>query len=156
MLHYLYMMIKELIEQDIKKSMLAGDKEQTTTLRGLKSAIQYAEVAGADKQSLDDSAVTSVLQKEAKKRKESIVLYRQGGNDLKAAAEEREIAIIQKYLPKQLTEEDVKDAVDQMAKKLGITDIKDMGRLIGAVKQQLGASADGAIIAAKVKEYLAI
>lgn len=134
--------------------MLTGDKEQTTTLRGLKSALQYAEVAGSGRQELDDSAAMAVLQKESKKRKESAALYRQGDNLDKAAAEEREIKIIDKYLPRQMSEEQIAEQVAEIAARIGINDIKDMGRLIGVVKQQLGASADGAVIAKVVKGKL--
>lgn len=154
MLHYHYMTIKEQIEHDIKTAMLTGDKEQTTTLRGLKSALQYAEVAGSGRQELDDSAAMAVLQKESKKRKESAALYRQGDNLDKAAAEEREIKIIDKYLPRQMSEEQIAEQVAEIAARIGINDIKDMGRLIGVVKQQLGASADGAVIAKVVKGKL--
>src|SRR5581483_2528093 len=98
------MSIKGAIEADLKQAMLAGDKTLVETLRGLKSAIQYAEVAAGTRGSDDDQAVQAVLAKEAKKRQESADLYQQGGNNEKAQVELAEKAVIEKYLPEQMSE----------------------------------------------------
>lgn len=149
------MTIKEQIEKDIKQAMLAGDKTLVTTLRGIKSAILYAEVAaGSRDQGLDDQTVTTLLQKEAKKRQESSELYAQGGNSEKAAAELAEKEVIAKYLPAQMSEEEIKDLVVAKAQELGLGSPAQMGQLIGAVKQVAGAAADGALIARLAKEQL--
>lgn len=149
------MTIKEQIEKDIKQAMLAGDKTLVTTLRGIKSAILYAEVAaGSRDQGLDDQTVTTLLQKEAKKRQESSELYAQGGNSEKAAAELAEKEVIAKYLPAQMSEEEIKDLVVAKAQELGLGSPAQMGQLIGAVKQVARAAADGALIARLAKEQL--
>ena len=135
--------------------MLAGDKTLVTTLRGLKSAILYAEVASGSRDSgLPEPEVTNLLQKEAKKRQESATMYRQGDNIVKAEAEEVEKAIIQKYLPAQLTEEEITTLVKESAEKQNLTTPQQMGQLIGAVKQASQGAADGALIARLAKEYL--
>lgn len=149
------MTIKEQIEQDLKVAMLAGDKTLVTTLRGLKSAILYVEVAeGRRGSGLSEEAVTALLQKEAKKRQESAEMYRKGERVAKAEAEDAEYRVIQKYLPAQLTEAEIKTLVGQQAAALNIHSLQQMGQLIGAVKQASKGTADGALIAQITKEYL--
>ncbi len=149
------MSLKLRIEQDIKTAMLAGDKVLVMTLRGLKSAILYVEVAeGLRDQGLSDDAVTTVLQKEAKKRQESADLYKQGGNSEKQTAELTEKKVIEQYLPEQLTEEDIIKIVDEVITAINAKGMQAMGQVIGAVKQKTGASADGSVIARLVKERL--
>ena len=100
--------IKEQIEQDIKQAMLAGDKTLTTTLRRIKSAALYLEVAnGKREQGLTDATIYRLLGKEAKKRQESADMYTQGNRTENAQAEIAEKAIIEKYLPAQLSNEDL-------------------------------------------------
>lgn len=149
------MTIKEQIDADIKQAMLGGNKTLVTTLRGIKSAILYAEVAEGSRESgLNEEAIIALLQKEAKKRHESAELYKQGGNNEKAAAEEAEKEVIAKYLPAQMDEAEVAEIVKAQAEALSISDTRQMGQLIGAVKKEAGAAADGSVIARLVKEYL--
>lgn len=150
------MTVKEHIEKNLKTAMLAGDKPLVTTLRGLKSALLYAEVAANTRDSgISDSEAIGVLQKEAKKRQESIAMYRQGGNEAKASDEEAELVVIQEFLPAQMSEAEIGNLVKTEAERLSISDVKQMGQLIGAVKQATSGAADGAIIARLVKEYFA-
>ena len=149
------MTIKEQIDADIKQAMLGGNKTLVTTLRGIKSAILYAEVAEGSRESgLNEEAIIALLQKEAKKRHESAELYKQGGNNEKAAAEDAEKEVIAKYLPAQMDEAEVAEIVKAQAEALSISDTRQMGQLIGAVKKEAGAAADGSVIARLVKEYL--
>lgn len=149
------MTIKDQIDNDIKTAMLAGEKAQVTILRGLKSAILYAEVAkGARDTGLDESEVITLLQKEAKKRQESAELFRQGGNLDKANDEELEKKVIETYLPAQLSESEIKALVDQEAMKIDNLTVQQMGQLIGAVKKASGGNADGALVAKLVREKL--
>jgi uncharacterized protein len=148
-------MLKQRIEQDLKTALLSGDKGRATTLRGLKSAILYVEVAkGVREQGLSDDEIIEVLSKEAKKRQESADLYRQGGREEKAADELAEKEIIAGYLPKQLSDEELTVIVDEVIDQSGASGAQAMGRVIGLVKQKAGASADGARIAAIVKGRL--
>lgn len=149
------MIIKEQIEQDIKQAMLAGDKTLVTTLRGLKSAILYVEVAkGARDEGLPESEVIEVLGKEAKKRQESAEMYEQGGSPERAAAEQAEKVVIEKYLPAQLSDEEVVKVVSEVLAELGASDMSGMGQAIAEVKKRLQGQADGARIAAFVRERL--
>lgn len=134
---------------------MEGDKATATVLRGLKSAIGYAEVEqGSREQGLSDDEVIRVLQKEAKKRQDSADLYKKAGDEDRAAAELKEKEVIEKYLPEQLSEEEVVQQVDAVIAELGVTDQKAMGQVIGDVKARVGARADGAVIARIVKERL--
>lgn len=150
-------MLKQRIDQDLKTALLAGDKTLATTLRGLKSVILYAEVAqGARNAGLPDEEIIALLAKEAKKRQESADLYRQGGNEARASAELAEKQVIEKYLPQQLSDDELGEAIDGVIAGLGeAADLQAMGRVIGAVKQTVGAQADGSRIAQMVKERLA-
>jgi hypothetical protein len=148
------MSLKRQIDDDLKTAMLAGDKVLVTTLRGLKSAILYAELAaGKRDEGLPGPEIIDVLTKEAKKRQESADLYEQGGSQERANAELKEKAVIAKYLPEQLSEEDLQKLVDEAVAQIGNNPQK-MGQIIGAVKQKAGAAADGATIAKLVKEKL--
>lgn len=148
------MNIKNQLEQDIKAAMLAGQKDTVTTLRGLKSAILYAEVAsGQRSEGLTEDEILGVLAKEAKKRQESADLFEKGGNTEKAEAEKVEKALIESYLPEQLSRDEIADIVREVVSELG-NDKQAMGRIIGAVKQRTGNSADGAVIAQIVKDAL--
>ncbi|MCX6725227.1 MAG: GatB/YqeY domain-containing protein [Candidatus Saccharibacteria bacterium] len=148
------MSLKNQIDADIKVAMLAGEKTLVTTLRGLKSAILNVEVAkGLRETGLPDSEITDILAKEAKKRQESADMYIQGNSKERADAELQEKAIIERYLPKQLSEQEIQQIINEVTAELG-TSVQQMGQIIGAVKAKTSGSADGAIIAKLVKEKL--
>ena len=149
------MTIKEQVDADLKKAMLAGDKPLVSTLRGLKSTILYAEVAaGRRDEGLSDDAVIPLFQKEAKKRQESADLYRQGNNEEKAAAEEAEKLVTERYLPAQMDEEEVQKLVNEVVAGLDEPSMAQMGTVISEVKKRSSGTADGAIIARLTKERL--
>ena len=148
------MSIKNQIDKDLKQAMLAGDKTLVTTLRGVKSAILYAEVSDNARDSgLTDDKIITILQKEAKKRQESADLYGKGGNLEKQEAELAEKEIINQYLPEQLSEVEIVKLVDESINKAG-NDQQKMGQIIGMVKSESGGNADGALVAKIVKERL--
>lgn len=149
-------MLEDKLGQDLKTALLAGDTHTVATLRGLKNAILYAKVAdGGRNAQLSDEVIQGILQKEAKKRQESIDLYRQGGREEKAAAEAAEKAIIERYLPAQLSEAAVAQLVDDVIQAQSDAGNTTMGAVITAVKQRAAGTADGALIARIVKERLA-
>lgn len=149
------MTIKEQLEQDIKQAMLAGDKDTVTVLRGLKGAVLNAEIAGGNReQGLDDAAVIDVFAKEAKKRQESADLYTQGGDQDRANKELAEKAIIEKYLPAQLSDEELNKLIDEAIADTEASGPQAMGQVIGKVKAATAGQADGARIAQAVKEKL--
>lgn len=149
------MPLKERIDADLKTAMLARDEFRTTTLRGLKAAILNEEVAkGVREQGLNDAAIEQVIAREAKKRDEAAKLFEQGGNQASADKERAEKELLGGYLPEQLSEEDVRALVDTVVAEIQPEGMKDMGRVIGAVKAKAGNTADGALIAQLVKERL--
>lgn len=148
-------MLEEKLEKDLKAALLAGDKQRVSVLRGLKSVLLNVKVAEGKRESgLSDEAVLAIFAKEAKKRQESADLYEQGGSQEKADAELAEKGIIEEYLPEQMGESEITKLVETAIKTTGATDLKDMGKVIGQVRQQAGASADGSLIARIAKEKL--
>lgn len=149
------MMIKQQIDNDLKAAMLGGDKTLATTLRGLKSAILYAEVAsGKREEGLSDEAIIDLLAKEAKKRQESADLYQKGNSPDRAAAELAEKKTIERYLPAQLSDDELRALVDRAIAEVGAAGSQAMGQVIGKVKQASKGQADGARIASLVRERL--
>lgn len=148
-------MLEERLEQDIKTALLAGDALKADTLRGLKSALLYAKVAKGKKESgLSEAEEIAVLSSEAKKRTESAELYVQGGSQERADKELKEKAIIETYLPKQLSEAELVAIVDKTISDLGVSNMSGMGQVIGRIKEVTAGSADGSMIARLVKERL--
>ena len=148
-------MLEQQIEQDLKAALLDGDKLKVDTLRGLKSALLYVKVEKGKRDSgLDNEEEIAVLTRESKKRQESADLYLKGNSEEKANKELAEKDIIDRYLPAQISEDEVRKLVDNTVNKLGITDISGMGKVISSVKQQTAGVADGSIIAKLVKERL--
>lgn len=147
--------LEERLEKDIKDALLAGDKTRVTTLRMLKAVLLNVKVAQGKRDSgLSDEEVQAAFSKESKKRQESAELYRQGGNDEKAEAELAERAIIDSYLPQQLSEAEIATLVDEAIASTGAQGPQAMGQVIGQVRSKTGAAADGALIARIAKEKL--
>jgi uncharacterized protein YqeY len=147
--------MQEQIEKDLKQALLAGDKPKAETLRGIKSALLNEAIAqGARDTGLDDGQVQKILARESKKRQEAADLYKQGGSAERASAELAEKAIIDAYLPEQMSEEEVAKLVEEQISATGAAGMQDMGKVIGAVKAKAGSSADGGLIARLVKEKL--
>lgn len=147
--------IKDKLAADLKAAMIAKDAERLTVIRALKSVITYAEVdpkAPAD--GLTDEAIITLFARESKKRAESAALYVQGGAQDKADAELAEKAIIDEYLPAQLSEAELTKLIDEAIQSTGAASPAQMGQVIGVVKAKAGASADGALVARLVKERL--
>lgn len=146
-------MLKDQLQQDLKSALLGGDKAKAEVIRGLKSAILYEEVAkGVRETGLDDLSILTVLAHEAKKRAESAQLYEQAGEHERAATERAEKAIIDAYLPAQLSDEELDKKIEQAMQELGPN--APFGQVIGAVKRLVGSAADGGRIAAAVKAKL--
>jgi uncharacterized protein YqeY len=149
-----------MIRDDIKAATIAamkgGDKETTGTLRLVSAAIKNRDIeartGGAPKD--DDALVTEVLQKMIKQRRESVDLYRKGGREDRAAAEENEIAVITRFLPAQLSEGEAEAKIREIIAETGASSMKDMGRVMGLVKERLGTAIEPARASALVKAAL--
>src|SRR5688572_15585157 len=134
------MPIKDQVVADLKKAMLEKNELARDTLRMVKADLMNREVElGRD---LDEAEATEVLVRGVKSRKDSIAEYEKGGRPESAAKERSEIEIIERYLPKQLTEEELKSAIAALAGELGLSKKKDMGALMKELKTRHGAAAD--------------
>lgn len=145
--------LKDRINADLKAAMLARDEVKTQTLQGLKAAILNEEVAQRVRDTgLDEVAIEQVIAREARKRDEAAEFFETGGNTASAEKERIEKGFLGVYLPKQLSETEVREIVLTVIRELQPESPKDMGRVIGAVKARVGNTADGALIAKLVKE----
>lgn len=148
-------MLEQKIEQDLKAALLSGNSRRVSTLRGLKAVLLNVKVATGKRDSgLGDDEVLAALSKQAKQRQESADMYKQGGDQSRADAELAEKAIIEEYLPAQLSEEEISKLVDEAIAATGASGPQAMGQVIGQVKQKAGAAAEGAVIARLAKEKL--
>ncbi|MFM9036271.1 MAG: GatB/YqeY domain-containing protein [Actinomycetota bacterium] len=150
--------LKARIQADISDAVRAGDELTKSTLRMALAAIMNAEVAGSEAVVLSDEQIINVLRSESKKRAESAEIYEQAGRTESAAKERGEIDIIERYLPAAMDADALNAIVaEEVAKaaSTGQAGPKAMGAVIKAVKERVGASADGAAIAAAVKSALA-
>ncbi len=146
------MSLKDQIQEDLKQSLRQRDAERAGVLRMLKAAIRDTEI---DLQrELDDQDVLAVLDKAAKQRRESIESYGQGGRADLVASEERELEIITAYLPEQMSEEQIRAAVQEAISELQAQGPKDMGRVMKHLMAELRGRADGKVINALVREAL--
>ena len=149
-----------MIRDDIKAATIAamksGDRDTTGTLRLVQAAIKNRdiELRTAATQPDDDALVTEVLQKMIKQRRESADLYRKGGREDRATAEEAEIAVIERFLPAQLTEEAARAAIGEIIADTGASSMKEMGKVMAEVKARLGTSIEPARASALVREML--
>jgi uncharacterized protein YqeY len=144
--------IAEKLTEDMKESMRRSDSARTGVVRLLRGAIRNDEINGGHV--LSDEEAMKVLVREAKQRRDSIDAYRNANREDLASREEAELAVISEYLPKALSEEDVKKLVNDATAELGATDMKQMGAVIGVVMKKAGASADGGVISKLVREKL--
>lgn len=141
------------INADFKQAYLAHDDFTKVTLNGLKSAIKYKEVEKGERtEGLTDAEIQDVVAKEVKSRNDSIAVYKQAGDEERADKEARERDILMKYLPKQLSEDEIKAVINQIVADGGYAQ-SDFGKIMGAAKAKIGNGADGATIAKLVKEY---
>jgi len=145
--------LKERITEDMKAAMRASDKERLATIRMLQAAIKQREVD--ERVTLDDAQVIAVLEKMVKQRRESIAAFEQGGRTDLADKEKSEIALLQEYLPAQLSEAEVEALIREAITATGATTMKDMGKVMGAVKAKAAGRADMGAVSARIKAALA-
>lgn len=149
--------IKTRLQTDLTASMKARDELTTSTIRMLRAAVTNAEVAGAQAIELTDDQIIAVLQSEAKKRSEAAEIYAQAGREDSAAKERAELAVIERYLPAAMPDEELRAIVTgevAAAAAAGAEGQRAMGQVIKAVRERVGPAADGSRIAAMVKSSL--
>ena len=149
------MSLVDSIEQDLKAALLSKDAIQVDTLRSMKNALLYAEVGqGKERNSLSETDKIEVLIKESKKRQESADLYQQANESTRTQKELAEKAIIEKYLPKRLSEAEIEQLIDKALEQFGTDSQQSIGQVIAAVRQLADGIVDGATVARLVKEKL--
>ena len=148
------MSLKEQIDSDIKNAMLEKRKDDLTALRAIKSMILLAETEKGNQGDLSTDAEMKLLSKAAKQRRDSARVYKDQNREDLYAVEMAELAIIEKYLPKQLSEEEIKAELDKIIAQVGATGPQDMGKVMGAATKALAGMADGKTISTLVKQIL--
>ena len=147
--------LQQKIDADIKAAMLARDKDRLNALRAIKSAILLELTREGAGKALDEAAGLKILQKLHKQRMESASIYRAQQRDELATEEETQAYVIEAYLPKQLSEQEVETALRALITELGATGMKDMGRVMAEANKRLAGKADGSAAAGMVKKLLA-
>jgi uncharacterized protein len=150
-------MLRDAINTAVKEAMKAKEERKLGTLRMVNSTIKNADIEarGAGKPPLTDAELLGVLQKMIKQRQEAVELYDKGGRAELAAQEREEIAVISAYLPKQMSDDEVKAAIGAVIAETGAAGIKDMGKVIGALKAKYAGQMDFAKASGFVKAALA-
>ena len=150
------MAIKDQIMADLKQAMKEKDRDRLRVLRSLKSKLLEREIdeRKEGEASLSDEQTIEVLMKAAKQRKESIEQFEKGDRSDLAEAEKEELEIIESYLPKMLSEEEIRDIAQDKIEELGAEDMSDMGQVMGAMMQELKGKAEGSLVSKVVKEEL--
>ncbi|MGV3773264.1 MAG: GatB/YqeY domain-containing protein [Verrucomicrobiales bacterium] len=147
------MTMQEKLGQEIKAAMLAKDADRLGALRMLKSALGYVQME-KKVESLSDAEVVSVVQKEVKKRRDSVDQFEKGGRPELAAKELQEIKVLEIFLPKQLSPEELEQVVRATITELGATSKKDMGSVVKAVQAKVAGQADGKTVSGLVSKLL--
>ena len=147
------MTLLERLSEELKAAMLAKDTQRLSTLRLLKSAIGYAQIERKT-DTLPDAEVFAIIQKEVKKRREAVELYDQGGRPELAAKESREITVLESFLPRPLSAEELEQLVRDAIQETGATNKKQMGQVIKAVQARAAGRAEGKVISEQVTKLL--
>ena len=149
-------MIRDELKAAMVANMKAGEKDKVATIRLIQSEVKNKDIEARTGGPVedDDAHVTAVLQKMVKQRRESAEMFRKGGAEDRAAAEEAEIAVIEEFLPAQMSDEEVDAAVAAIIADTGATGMKDMGRVMGEVRARHGAAIEPAKASAAAKKQL--
>ena len=147
------MSLKDSIVDDMKAAMKAGEKDRLKVIRLILAAIKQVEVDSRSE--LDEGAVLGVLEKMVKQRRDSVEQYTKGGREDLANIERDEIAILETYLPEQLGDDEIEAIIDSVIAETGAESIRDMGKVMGAIKGKVAGQADMGVVGGKVKAKLA-
>ena len=150
------MSLNDQLTDDLKQAMKTKDAVRLRTIRSLRAAIKEKEIEerqGGEAQ-LSEEQVLAVLQKQAKQRRDAITQYEEAGRDDLSAKEHEELAVIEAYLPKQLSDDEIRSVVQEIVAATGASSMRDMGKVMGAAMQRLRGRADGRCINEMVRELL--
>lgn len=148
------MSLREKIDADIKKAMMAKQKEELTALRSIKSMILLASTEKGGKEGISEEVEMKILAKALKQRKDSADIYKEQGREDLYEKEIQEVSIIEKYMPEQMSEEDIRAALQKVVEEVGANGPQDMGKVMGKATQLLAGKADGKTISTLVKDLL--
>ena len=149
------MSLQERIMTEIKAAMRAKDSTKLEALRAVKSAILLAQTDKGGREGLNEDEELKLLQKLVKQRKESATIYREQGREDLAQPELEQAAVIEEFLPEQMSEEEIEKEVEAIIERTGATGMQDMGKVMGAASQELAGKADGKTISTIVRRKLA-
>lgn len=147
------MTLEQKITQDLKAAMKAKDEAAKRGIRAIKQAILLAKTDGSGKEITPDLEI-KMLQKLSKQRKESLAIYEEQGRDDLAQTEREELEIIERYLPEQLSEDDIRATVEEIIAQVGATSMRDMGKVMGMASKKFAGAADGKVVSGIVKALL--
>ena len=147
--------IFDIISNDLKEAMKAKDKVALDTLRNIKKALLEAKTAPGAGDSVDDATATKIISKLAKQGRESAELFASQNRPELAAEELAQVAVLEKYLPKQMSDEELTVALKSIIAEVGASTPQEMGKVMGVATKKLAGMADGKAISAKVRELLA-
>ena len=148
------MSIKETLQANLTEAIRSRDEIVSGTIRMVLTAITNEEVSGKEARVLTDAEIITVLSREAKKRREAAEAFADAGRADKAALEKAEGEVIAKYLPEQMSEDEIKKLIAAAIAQTGASGPADMGKVMGVIKGQTAGKADGAIVSGLVKEAL--
>ena len=144
------------INDHLKKAMLAKDEKGLRALRAIKAAILLAKTAEGGSAGISEDGEIKLLQKLVKQRKDSIEIFEQQNRSDLAVKEKEEVEVIEQYLPKQMSAEEIKQAVAEIIKQTGVNNISGLGQVMGVASKQLAGKAEGKVISTIVKELLTV
>jgi len=148
------MTLEERLDADLKDAMKSNDTTRKLAIRAVKTAITEAKVAGTEVKTVTDADVLAIITKQVKQRRDSIIEYNKGGRPDLAAQEQAEIAVLEVYLPQQLSEAEIRARAQAVIAELGVTDMKGFGSVMKRLSVDLRGIADGQIINRVVRELL--
>jgi uncharacterized protein YqeY len=148
------MTLEERLDADLKEAMKSGDTTRKLAIRAVKTAITEAKVSGTEAKTVNDADVLAIITKQVKQRRDSIIEYNKGGRPDLAAQEQAEIAVLEVYLPKQLSEAEIRKRAQAVIAELGVTDMKGFGSVMKRLSADLRGIADGQIVNRVVRELL--
>ena len=147
------MSLETTIQKDLITAMKAKDEVTLRGVRAIKAALMLAKTDGSGNVMNEESEI-KLLQKLVKQRKESLTIFEQNGRESLAQTEREEIAIIEKYLPQQMSETELENIIKTIIAEMGATGMKDMGKVMGATNKKVAGQAEGAVISSIVKKLL--
>ena len=148
------MTLEERLDADLKDAMKSNDTTRKLAIRAVKTAITEAKVSGTEAKTVNDADVLAIITKQVKQRRDSIIEYNKGGRPDLAVQEQAEIAVLEVYLPQQLSEAEIRERAQAVIAELGVTDMKGFGSVMKRLSADLRGIADGQIINRVVRELL--